>query len=382
MGLFLQDPTLEDLQIRFGDRADEYYQTHQAFAVRMRNFADQFISQFYGRNLPEITSFIKAMQAFDLSSMTNEELLNHGIRILEHIRTSSYVGFVKAARLGLYYSQRLQDLLQQRLGFGKDRAQEMYSRLNQGLDGSAITDANIAIAEAATEKGALHVALQLIGHFSTGEMLEIRHQPLRDVPQALHAYVKGIRQAGQYKKQFERQREARLKAQQSLFSGLPDSERQEFEGVVQSSQVYMALRETAKYLFTKEYLLLRDALETLGSKLGLENGDIYYVYPRELPRLVINTGSMLHLIRSRTQAFKNYRELDMPAVIRESDIETLSLKTENANEFKEARGRFLAEGPQIEGIVVNLDEFKSLDEARIVIEQYRKRGGHIILVAT
>src|SRR6266571_1900065 len=382
MGLFLQDPTREDLRARFGDRAETYYQTYLTHAERMRGFADQFLSQFYRERLPETTDFMREMQSIDVKSMTNEQLLHHGIGVLEHIRTSSYVDFVKAARLGLYYSQRLQDVLQQKLGIEKDTSQKMYSKLNQGLDGSAITDANIAIAEALSEEEAMQIAQQLVGHFSTGEMLEIRHQPLRDVPDALQNYVQGIRQTGQYKEQFQRQREARLQAQQALLAGLPEQERPELANVLQSSQTYMALRETTKYLFTKEYLLLRDTLEVLERRLGLETGDIYYIYPRELPHLVAQPQSMLHLIRSRKQAFKNYEELDMPAVIRESDIENLSLKKENNANFTEATGKFLAEGPHVEGVVVNIDEFDNGEAVSQEMKKYQEQEIPIILVAT
>ena len=67
------------------------------------------------------------------------------MNILEHNRTASYVDFVKGARLGFYYSQRLQSLLRQKLGVDQEETQKLYSRLNQGLDGSAVTEANIAI---------------------------------------------------------------------------------------------------------------------------------------------------------------------------------------------------------------------------------------------
>lgn len=381
MGLFLQDPTLEDLQLRFGDRADKYFQTYQKFAGRMQGFADQFISQFYNQRLPQMTDFGQRMQQVDLEGMTNEQLVAHGVGILEHIRTNSYMDFVKAARLGFYYSQRLQDLLKEKLGVDGNQAQEIYSRLNQGLDGSAITDANITIAEASSEEEGVAVARRLIGHFSTGEMLEIRHEPLRDVPETLLAYVRGIRQTGQYKEAFERQRLGRLEAQELFLANLGDQERAELTAVIDASQTYMALRETTKYLFTKDYLLFRDVLELLGSRLGLSQGDIYFLYPREIPSLVDNPQSWVHLIRARRQSFLNYQKLELPHIIRESDIDNLSLKVENEVDFAEAKGKFLAEGPQGEGVVVNLDES---DLARMgeIIKSYREQDIPIILVAT
>ncbi|MBI4035572.1 hypothetical protein HY383_01360 [Candidatus Daviesbacteria bacterium] len=382
MGLFLQDPTLKDLQSRYGDRAEEYFQVYQDFVARMSGLANKYITDFYEERLPEMTDFVKSMQQVDLNSMTNEQLVVQGIKVLEHIRTKSFMDFVYAARLGFYNSQRLQDLLKQRFEIGNDEAQRIFSKLNQGLDGSAITEVNIAIAEASSEGEALRVALPLVGHFSTGEMLEIRHKPLRDVPAALKTYVKGIRQTGQYKEQFERQKQARIQTQETLLSGLSEEARQELAKVIKSSQTYMALRETVKYLFTKEYLLYRDTLELLGSRLALRDGDIYFLYPREIPDLVSNPLSTMHRIRSRQQAFENYPQLDLPPVIRESDIDNLSLKEEQAGDFSEAIGKFLAEGSQIEGMVVNLDEFKDLEGARVAIEQYRDQNIPVILVAT
>ncbi|MBM3227933.1 hypothetical protein FJZ27_03685 [Candidatus Peribacteria bacterium] len=382
MGLFLQDPTLEDLQARFGDRAEEYFRVYQEFTVRMRGFARDFITEFREKRLFSNAAFAETMGQADLEGMSCQQLLGHATAILEHIRTESNVDFVKAARLGFYYSQRLQGLLVQKLGHGREQAKKIFSKLNQGLDGSAITDANVAIAEAASDEEAMKIAPFLIGHFSTGEMLEIRHKRLRDDPEALRTYVTGIRQTGNYKQQFETQKAARLEAEGSLLTGLPEDDRIELREVIRASQTYMALRETVKYLFTKEYLLLRDALEVLGQKTNLENGDIYFLYPRELASLVADPSSMLHLIRARRQSFKNYEELAMPSVIRESDVDGISLASDSDVDFTEAAGKFLAEGPLVEGTIVNLDECENLDQAAALMRQYQALNVSVVLVAT
>ncbi len=384
MGLYLQDPTLEDLQLRFGDRAQEYYQVYQTFAARMRGFADDYLTEFHNNRLPETTRFVEQIAQADIQSMSNEQLSDHAIGILEHNRTKSYVDFVNGARLGFYYSQRLQNLLQQNLGVEKDKAQRLYSRLNQGLDGSAITDANLAIADAATEEESLDVAQQLIGHFSTGEMLEIRHKPMRDDPDMLNSYVQGIRQTGDYRANFERQRGERIATQQEILLLVPVEDREEFAHVMQASQTYMAVRdrETAKYYLTKEYLYLRDTMELLGERAGLDSGDIYHLYPRELSQFASDPDSMLHLIRSRKQSFDNHTQLDMPTVIRESDIDSLSLLTDDEGVFTEATGKFLAEGPRVTGVIVNPDEFEDLDQVNAVMRQYQEQDILVILAAT
>ncbi len=382
MGLFLQDPTFADLELRYGAKAKEYYHIYQTFAAEMRHFAGKFISQFYATEFPQMENFVHMMQEIDLSRMKQEELLGHGIEILEHIRKISYVNFVKAARLGFYFSQRLRDLLKEKLALNDDETNALYARLNQGLEGSAITEANLAIADAVSEADAILVAKALVGHFSTGEMLEIRHLTLRDDPEKLAAYVKGIRQAGNYRQKFEKQKALRQETQQTRFLGLSENDRNELEQVVNASQTYMALRETTKYLIAKENLLFRDTLERLSIILGLEVGDIYFVYPRELHQLVAHPQSMAHLIRSRQRSFKNYAALDLPHVIREADIDNLHLSQANAENFTEATGKFLSEGAPLEGVIVNLDEYAALEEASKVFSEYREKAIPVILVAT
>ena len=183
------------------------------------------------------------MQNVDLPHMTKAQLLNHAFGILEHVRTRSYVDFVKGSRLGFYYSQRVQELLQQRLGISQDEAKVIFTALNKGLDGSAITDANVAIAEALSDEEALEIAKEYVGHYSTeGEMLEIRHIRLRDCPSSLESYVRGIRSAGSYREKLANQTNERLRIQHALLNKIDPAERHELEGAIQYSQTYMALR--------------------------------------------------------------------------------------------------------------------------------------------
>lgn len=381
MGLFLQDPTLEDLRARYGRKAEEYLQVYEHFMSRMRGFAQDFILDFT-RRTSDGAAFIDTMETTDLNSLSCEQLRQRAVDILEHIRTSSNVDFVKAARLGFYYSQRLQQLMVQRLGYTNSEAAKAFSRLTQGLNGSAITDANLVLADAASDEEAMRLAPALIGHFSTGEMLEIRHRRLRDDPEALTTYVIGLRQAGNYRATFEAQRAARLEAERISLADLSGEGKIEFQDAATASQTYLALRETAKYLFTKEYLLLRDTLELLEQKTGLTNGDIYFLYPRELAALVAAPSAMHHLIRARRQSFKNYEELDMPHVIREFDVDRITLASDSEVDFIEAKGKFLAEGPSVEGRIVNLDEWPILEEASDLMRQYNIQGIAVVLVST
>lgn len=382
IGLFLQDPTLADLSCRYGDRAEEYFRVYKEFTVRMRGFARDFLPEFEGQRIPRTNSFVETMESADLGNMNCEQLLAHAKEILEDVRTNSFVDFVRGARLGFYYSQRLQGLLREKLGCSRDEAQKQYSKLNQGLDRSAITEANIAIADADTEEEALSIARKLVGHYSTGEMLEIRHKPMRDDPRALQTYVRGIRQTGSYRARFEAQKSERIQTAEFILARVSVDDRSELSEVIAASQTYMALRETAKYLFTKQYLLLRDTLEELEKRLNMESGDIYFLYPRELEVLIADSESMLHLIRSRKQSFKNYEAIEMPSVITESNVDQISLRSEKDSEFDEATGKFLAEGSIVEGVVVNIDEHRALEDLAELMRQHHEAGIPIVLVAT
>lgn len=382
MGLFLQDPTLDDLVARFGDRAQEYFEVYKTFAANMRRFADEFLLEFQAKRVPATAEYIGELKKVNLIPMSDEQIAAHVMSILEHNRAESYVDFVKCARLGFYYSQRLHDMLCQHLGIEKGEAKRWYSLLNQGLSGSAITEANIAIARAQSESEALHTAQELIGHYSTGEMLEIRHTPMRDSPERLIEYIRGIRQSGRYEADFEKQRQDRLKAEKVVLDRIPFKDRDELARVMQASQTYMAARETAKYYLTKEYLYLRDALELLGKRKGLRDGEIYHLYPREVPQFAVDPNSLCHLIRSRNRSFDNYAHLDLPSIIKESDIDQLTLTKKDDAVFTEGTGKFLADGPQVTGIVVNIDEFDDPRNLNEVIRQYQDKGIPIVIAAS
>lgn len=382
MGLYLQDPTEEDLITRYGNKGSDYYKTYQDFVARMDSIATNFIEQFKTKEYQDMTNFISEIKNINLNKLSNEETVNYCINILEHLRTKSCINFVKTARLGFYYSQKLQNLLKQNFNINSDETELLFAKLSQGLDGSEITNVNIAICEAESEDEAIAIGNKLVGHFSTSEMLEIRHKRLKDDSEALHAYVLGIRQSGKYKTDFEKQKEERLKTQETILNKLSFEKKPELEKIITSTQTYMALRETVKYLFIQEYSYLRDALETLEQRLNMEKGDIYFIYPGELSDLIKDPRSMLHLIKSRKQSFANYEKLNLPHVIREEDVENLELLKEKNDDFIEIKGKFLAEGERTEGTIINLDEFDTLERANITIEDYYAHNIPIILVAS
>lgn len=384
MGLYLQDPTLEQLRERFGDQAEHYYATYLEFRDTLASHADTFLNEYQNVHLPAEVSYLDSMAGVRLQELNSDELQNYIFGVLEHLRNQSCVNFVKSARLGFYYSQRLQSYLQQELAVTTEQAEDLFSKLTQGLNGSAITDANLAIASATSLEEALAVGRNKVGHYSTGEMLEIRHPRLSEDDEALRTYVEGIYQNKDlYIGEFAKQQQARLVVEQEVRDKLGAEEQADFNQILTAAQTYMALRETVKYYFVAEYGLARNALLQLGNSLDLEPDAIFSVYPREIPLLAANPSSFKVSINERQQAFANYPELEMPAVIRETDIVDLALASDKQELVRKMAGKLLAQGALIaNGVIVNIDDYDDPKAAMETIEKAKAEGSQVVLVAS
>lgn len=387
MGLYLQDPTLEDLTIRYGEhKGEEYFRIYQEFKKRMAGHADTFMTEYLQHGKPQTDAFIQTIEDIDLNRLNVDQLVDHAHSILEHMRTISCVNFVKSARLGFYYSQRLQVMLSEHFSLSTDEVSATFSGLNQGLDGSEITRANQLIADAENFETALSIGQQVVGHYSTGEMLEIRHPRLKDDTQALKNYVEGIYTAReQYISEFERQKKDRMQREinlLSLLTALPELQA-EFQEVLNASQTYMALRETVKYQFVKEYSLLRDVIVEIANRTNVSADDIFSLDPREIQEFVVNPEGFIALIAERQERFEKYCFLDLPPVIRESDIDNLGDKDEELGDIFEFFGKLLAQGKALaEAIIVNIEDFDTVEAAREVLLFYRNQALPIVLVAS
>lgn len=388
MGLYVQDPSLEELVNRFGEVAGQkYFQTYLDFKETMKKQAELFLPEYLLNQKTAIDLFIAHHEAIDFSQLTTEELGEQAMEILEHLRTVSCVQFVKSARLGFYYSQRLQTLLRDNFGFNEDGVTSMFAKLNQGLEGSEITNANLKIARANSFEEALEIGKRAVGHYSTGEMLEIRHPRLKDDEAALEQYVRGIFSSGlQYVHEFEKQKFDRQAEETKLKENLvaDDEANREFTQVLEASQTYMSLRETVKYQFVKEYAILRDILVELANKLEMSADDIFSLYPEEILDLVQNPTHFPALIAERQERFGKYSLLDLPSVIRESDIDLIG-EAESSEQIAnlELLGKFLAGGRALAAaIIVNLEDFETVEAAREVLLFYRNQALPIVLVAS
>src|SRR5690606_4551942 len=132
---------------------------------------------------------------------------------------------------------------------------------------------------------------------------------LKDDQNALHNDVEGIYSASdQYTSEFDRQKSDRERSERELLSILdcqPDLQ-VEFQRVMQASQTYMALRETVKYQFVKEYSLLRDVLVEIADRYNIDEQDIFSLDPREIEEFVLNPQRFEAQIAERQERFDKY----------------------------------------------------------------------------
>lgn len=381
MGLYLQDPSSVELQNLYGkSKGLEYHQTYLEFKKRMSRHGENFAQEYYEQHEQKLFSFILEKNSIDHSKQSLEQNLTNLFDILEHLRNDSCVYFVKAARLGFYYSQKLQVNLKNSLNLDNQVAEEVYGNLNQGLDGSAITNANLDIFNAKSHSEAMIIAQKVVGHYSTGEMLQIRHPRLKNAPANLEDYVKGIRNNINYLTDFNKQKGLRIKTTSQILSSCPEQYQQELAKDIDMVQKYMSLRETVKYAFAYEYSIIRDILIEIAKKIEVEPETMFYLLPSEITEFTGNPQKYHHIINSRQQTNRNFQEISLPSVIREKDIAGLSLEKEKIENFTELKGKFLSDGPTITGVIVNLDALTA-EDAQMIIQEIKKTNQKIILVA-
>lgn len=383
MGLYLRHPSITDLATRFGDaRAAEYMDTYLAHRSGLDVVADNFLAGLSELEA-EYEGFMAEELARDPETLDDSELLEAYDYALQHLRTRSAIDFDTAAHLALYYTQLLEQKVAAHPAVGTERIGSVLSVLAQGLEGSAVTAANMAIWSAPDADVAYSTATKLVGHYQVeGEVMEIRQPRFIDSPEALRHYVDALRSGDNYREVFEGQRLERISQQDELLSGLDDETRRDFTDIMTRMQRFQSLRETLKDRLTKEYVPLRNYLIEIGSRSGLEDEEVFYVYPHEIQSLMEDHASVRHLINARKVEHDLERKLSMPRVLRHDTVGDISSKSAHAEAFTEADGQLIAAGRPVQGIVVNLDQMGDYTEAMRLVDSLRADGYSVIIAAS
>lgn len=381
LGLYLRHPDAVDLEERFGSSADRYMNTYLSYRAKMDEVASIFLARYLGTEaMPE--DFTEQELVIIPELLDDAALLEAYNRSLHRLRTKLAFDFDTAAHMAFYYTQLLEQKLADHPMLEEEDVGTVLSALTQGLDGSAITEANIAIWSAPNLDSAYHIATRLIGHYQIqGEAMEIRQPRLIDSPEAIRHYVRSLRDGDNYLEVFERQKSERIGKQEVLLAALEVKKRHDFANIMIRAQKFLALRETLKDQLTKEYVPLRNYLTAIGARAGLDEGDVFYLYPNEIQGLLNDASSVDHLIDARRADHKLVRQLIMPRIIRHDTVNDIQYASAKAEVFTQADGQLIAAGHPVEGVVVNLDEALNYAEAMDLIDSLRAEGQSVILVA-
>ncbi len=383
MQLYKQEFDSEEIKSLSGNKYKKFLNIYNTFLSKIEAKTASFEHEYYSLKLPETNLFIEVKAKTDIDSLNNSMLCEYIESILEHLRLESAVNFVIASRIAFYSSKKLKKILYENLNVHEDKIEQFYVKVNQGLEKSAVTEANLAIANARSLSSALTIARKKIGHFNTSEMLEIRHPLLSTQPKSLLSYTSDIfKYRKEYITKHNEQKTERLKTQTAIAKKLRKNKIQEFNLVVENTQKYMALRETIKYNFIKEYALIKKALDLLEKRLFLNKGDIFFIYPQELKSIIKNKKKFVNLISKRINEYQNNKLINIPAVITEKNIDSIMFNTfSKQNESLIIAGQLLAEGSKVEnGIIVNINECGSIEEARKRILTYVELKLKVIVV--
>jgi pyruvate,water dikinase len=386
MGLYIQNPSRDELVDIFGeDQAKIYYQRLIEFQEHLRGQAEIQADIMNGFAILQIDRHINELEEIDVAGLETEDLVGHVHGVLEHMRNVSCVEFVKAARLGFYYSQRFRELMQG-LGYDSDETDKYYAALSEDPDGNLITEIDLRIIDAETEDEAMNIARETIGFYSSGEDLEIRHPRFSDNERDLSNYVEGLRENGEdYKSRLEQSRNRTRTTMTELLSAIDDeTQREELRSVINYMQKYMSLRQTIKFHFKREYGVIRQALVAIEEKLNLQKGDIFYVYPRELSRLVDNSDRLRHLIRDRRRHHEMSSRIEIPDVVSMDTLDEIDIIDEDGV-FTEATGEVLNsldDFPIGDYIAVVINEDFDLSDEMEWIRGLQDQGYQVVLIAS
>src|SRR5574337_1107509 len=330
LGLYQQSLTLDEAVGRFGpDEGRMYHDRFLEFLSGMIRWGEAYHTQFSDTIEPELQSYLTREGPVALTGLSCGEIIAKLQGYLDHLRRSTAVHYVVAARLGFFFTDRVKRQLQGWFGLEADG---LIEKLLHGLERSKIGREEIDLLRLAQEEMSREEFLATYGHLAANE-LEIAMPRMADDSQSLerllrkavatdyHPTVESFQQV-----ECRKQAEAEVRSRMAQ-SGAGRLDIRTLSKNLEYAQRYLPFRETIKYYLVAEYALIRRALMVLSRKLELEPDEVFYLFPTELPELL----SDLKRARDTIQVRREEREIAllfarrkwMPRVIFENSLEEI-----------------------------------------------------------
>ncbi len=172
--------------------------------------------------------------------------------------------------------------------------------------------------------------LQRYGHLATNE-LEVSLPRYHEDPGPLMEMIRArtsLEQEAEYSPRSQQNK--RIASEQVLQSShFPPEGHPDFWFDLRLAQRFLPLREHVKYFFLAEYDLVRATLLEIESRLGLEPGDIFYLYPQEIAACRESVAKWRRTISKRRSDHQLASYLAgqnrVPAVLFEKDLGELGV---------------------------------------------------------
>ncbi|MEH6813648.1 MAG: PEP/pyruvate-binding domain-containing protein, partial [Motiliproteus sp.] len=306
-------------------------QDNARFHSQMTTQGQHYLSQQRASIEAYLARNLEAQRQLPLASMNAEALLRQVHSWLEHLRQLSCHHFVMVARLGFYFAESLRFHLHPLYA---EETEHWMNQLLQALPGSRINQQSFDLHKLRTNQLSSESYLNRYGHLASNE-LELSLPRNSEQSQWLEGLCNLSAMAvgdQQGEVEFRQQIRVRKTWERKFFASLSalklaPQQQQQICSDLRMARRFLPLRETIKYYYAGEYGLIRQALLLLAQKTGLDEQQIFYLRPEELPDSLPQAAALRPLIEQRQQQRQLAQEIakgrPLAAVIFGDDIKLI-----------------------------------------------------------
>lgn len=317
--LYQQQPTLDELVDMFGhDKGARYHRCYQSFFAGIRRLEATFADDFTTKLRPDLQSHVNEQSQINWQSLPTDRLVGAIQSNLDYLRTKACVWFVIIARLGFFAYARLRRDLERI--YGKEQAAVLLDKLTSGLSNDPTTQFHILLAKMRDGQTDIDELMRGFGHLGFNE-LEISGPRFHENPDIFETMAKQM--SGNPARELEAKIQEMETNRQTVLDECDLAHRDDLAKDIESARTYLVMREWAKHHYLQIYDLLRDQLLALQEQMGWEEGDVFYLDPREVHLTVSNPDRAAELIRSRKEQSLQDQQVDIPQVIFTHQLEAI-----------------------------------------------------------
>ena len=279
---------------------------------KIRKDLDSLLSK---KIFPTFEQYVQSQRQVSLEELSDQQVIDKIHEWRDKTLNKFAKDALKATVFASFSYQQLEIALKK--CFSEEEARDLARLLITGLEGDLTVDANLKMWGIAQGELTLEDFLEKHGHRSVSEF-ELAQPRWREDPSYVQQIIESFRTNPDANptKHLHAQRANQEKAKRRL-ARLPVSKaaafRKQINKVLDLTQRYMPFRETAKFYLMLGYELIRKALLELDRRYQL-NGDIFYLVPDELNRL-IEGEDLQSMIANRKTTRSQLLKIELPDVI-------------------------------------------------------------------